>query len=70
MRHLHTPLHHLPLKVQCSLDELLDSFKTQFSKDKMCIGMTNLTEIQIDTGTSNPVSQKPYHTVMKHHDWG
>ena len=63
------PLHHLSLKVQCSLDELLDSFKTQFTKEKTSIGMTNLMEMQIDTGTSNPVLQKPYPIAMKHYDW-
>ena len=31
--------------------------------------MTNLTEIQIDTATSDPVSQKPYQVAMKHYDW-
>ena len=31
----------LPLKVQCSLDELLDSFETQFMKVETSIGMIN-----------------------------
>ena len=31
----------------------------------MPIGKTPLTEITIDTGTSDPVSQKPYPIVMK-----
>ena len=63
------PLHCLPLKVQCSLDELLDSFKIQFANDEMGIGMTNLMKMQIDTGTSNPVSQKPFPIATKHYDW-
>ena len=25
--------------------------------------------MQIDTGTSDPVSQKPYPISMKHYDW-
>ena len=62
-------LHCFSLKVQCSLDELLDSFKTDFRKDETNIGMTNLTKMQIDTGTSYPVSQKPYPIAMKHYDW-
>ena len=45
------PLHCLPLKVKCSLDDWWDSFKTQFTKDETSIGMTNLTKMQIDTGT-------------------
>ena len=52
------PLLCFPLKVQCSLDELFDSFKTQSAKDEMSIGMTNVTKMQIDTGTSDPVLQK------------
>ena len=64
-----SPLHHLPLKLQCSIDELLDSLKTGFVNDEMNIGMTNVTKMQIDTGTSNPVSQKPYPSAMKHYTW-
>ena len=26
--------------------------------------------MQIDTGNSDPVSQKPYPIAMKHYDWG
>ena len=32
----------------------------EFAKDKTSIGTTPLTEMTIDTGTSEPVSQKPY----------
>ena len=35
----------------------------------MSIGMTPLTSMSIDTGTANPVSQKPYPIAMKHYDW-
>ena len=52
-----------------SLDKLLDSFKPQFAKDKTSIGMTNLAEMQINMGNSNPVLQKPYPIAMKHYDW-
>ena len=31
--------------------------------------MTKLTKMQIDTGNSKPVSQKPYPIAMKHYDW-
>ena len=31
--------------------------------------MTNWTKMQIDTGNSKPVSQKPYPMAMKHYDW-
>ena len=30
---------------------------------------TLLTEMTIDTGTSNPVFQKPYPIVMKNYQW-
>ena len=33
------------------------------------IAKTPLTEMAIDTGTSEPVSQKPYPIVMKHYQW-
>ena len=35
----------------------------------MSIGTTNLNKMQIDTGNSDPVSQKPYRIAMKHYDW-
>ena len=47
----------------------MESFKHQFSKDETSIGMTNLTKMQINTGNSEPVSQKPYPFSMKHYDW-
>ena len=31
--------------------------------------MTPLTSMSIDTGTTNPVSQKLYPIAMKHYDW-
>ena len=63
------PLHNLSSEVKWSLDKLLESFKSQFMKDEASIGMTNLIKMQIDTGNSNPVSQKPYPITMKHYDW-
>ena len=50
------PLHHLSSEVKWSLDELLDSFKSQFEKDENSIGMKNLAKMQIETGNSEPVS--------------
>ena len=38
-------------------------------RDETSIGMTNLTKMQIDTGSSEPVSQKLYPIVMKHYAW-
>ena len=48
-------LYHPSLEVKQSLDELLDSFKSQFIKDKTNTGMANLAKMQIDTGNSDSV---------------
>ena len=41
----------------------------QFVQDETSIGTTPLTEMTIDTGSSEPVSQKPYPIAMKHYQW-
>ena len=51
------------------LDALLKEYASQFVKDETSLGMTPLTEMTIDTGTSDPVSQKPYPIVMKNYQW-
>ena len=38
-------------------------------KDETSIGTTPLTEMTIDTGTSEPASQKPYPIAMKIYQW-
>ena len=43
------PLHTLPDDVWKSLNQLLETFKSQFSQDETCIGNTHLTKMQIDT---------------------
>ena len=48
---------------------MLRTFKDQFAKDETTIGTTLLTQMSIDTGDSNPVSQKPYPIAMKHYNW-
>ena len=63
------PIHNLSLEVKLFLDKLLKSFKSQFVKYETSIGTTNLIKMQIDTGNSKPVLQKPYPTVMIHYDW-
>ena len=64
-----TPLHNLSLEVKKSLDKLLESLQSQYVKDEPSISMTNLTKMQINRGSSELVSQKPYPVAMKHHDW-
>ena len=38
-------------------------------KIETSIGTTPLTSMTIDTGKSDPVSQKPYPIAMKHYQW-
>ena len=63
------PQHELSAPIQDSLKLLLQEYKSQFAKDKTSIGTTPLTSMTIDTGTANPVSQKPYPIAMKHYEW-
>ena len=63
------PKYQLDTTIQQQLDNLLRTFQDQFAKDEMTIGTTPLTQMSIDTGDSNPVSQKPYLIAMKHYNW-
>ena len=51
------------------MNQLLETFKSQFAKDETSNGTTHLTKMQIDTGDSELVSQWPYPIAMKHYDW-
>ena len=63
------PHHELSTAVQNDLDLLLWGYESQFAKDETSIGTTPLTSMTIDTGTSKPVSQKPYPVAIKHYQW-
>ena len=63
------PKYQLDANIQQQLDNLLESFNDKFAKDKTTIGTTPLTQMSIDTGDSDPVSQKPYPVAMKHYHW-
>ena len=63
------PKYQLDSTTQQQLDYLLGTFKDQFTKDETTIGTTPLTQMSIDTGDSDPVSQKPYPVAMKHYNW-
>ena len=65
------PPHHKLLKqnIKTELAELLKEYDSQFAQDETIIGTTPLTEMTIDTGTSEPVSQRPYPIAMKHYKW-
>ena len=54
--------------VQNSLKLLLEEYESQFAQDEPSIGTTPLTSMTIDTGTTDPVSQKPYPIAMKHYE--
>ena len=61
------PCHELSTAVQNDLELLSQEYELQFAKDETSIGTTPLTSMTIDTGTSDPVSQKPYPIAMKHY---
>ena len=63
------PHHKLKLSIQSKLDTLLKEYETQFAKDETSIRTTPLTKMTIDTGNSEPVSQKPYPITMKNYQW-
>ena len=63
------PHHKLKSSIEAKLEALLQEYTSQFTQDETSIGMTPLTKMMIDTGTSEPVSQKPYPIAMKHYQW-
>ena len=63
------PCHPLSNNIQHDLNALLKEYESQFAKDKTSIGTTPLTSMTINTGNSDPVSQKPYPIAMKHYQW-
>ena len=64
------PSHHkLATNIQNEFNALLKEYELQFAKDKTSIGTTPLTTMMINTGNSDPVSQKPYPIAMKHYQW-
>ena len=63
------PCHELSTAVQNDLELFLQEYDLQFAKDETSIGTTPLTCMKIDTGTSDPASQKPYPKAMMHYQW-
>ena len=49
--------------------DLCTEFKDIFSMDSGDIGKTPLLEVEIDTGDSLPITQKPYTLPLKHTTW-
>ena len=48
---------------------LCQEFEDVFSKDSTDIGKTPLITMDIDTGDSPPVCQRPYNLPLKHREW-
>ena len=48
---------------------LCKEFEDVFSKDSTDIGKTSLITMDIDTGDSPPVCQRPYNLPLKHREW-
>ena len=61
------PHHELSNNIQHDPNALLKEYESQFTKDKTSIGTTPLTSMMIDTGASDPISQKFYPITMKHY---
>ena len=53
------PHHTLSTNIQHELDTPPKEYESQFAKDETSIRATPLTSMTIDTGTSDPISQKP-----------
>ena len=54
---------------QNAFKKLCNEFKDIFSVDLSDIGKTPLVEMEIDTGDSPPITQKPYTLPLKHAKW-
>ena len=54
---------------QNAFEDLCTEFKDIFSTDSSDIGKTPLLEVEIDTGDSLPITQKPYTLPLKHTTW-
>ena len=63
------PHHKLKPGIQNKLDVLLKEYESQFAKDETSTGTTALTQMTINTGISDPMSQKPYPIAMKNCQW-
>ena len=54
---------------QKAFQDLCQEFNDIFSVDLGDIGKTPLVEMEIDTGDSPPITQKPYTLPLKHAEW-
>ena len=54
---------------QNAFKKLCNEYEDIFSTDSSDIGKTPLIEMEIDTGDSPPIMQKPYTLPLKHATW-
>ena len=64
-----SPCHKLKKSIEAKLEALLKEYASQFTQDETSFATTPLTEMTVDTGISEPVSQKSYPIAMKHYQW-
>ena len=56
-------------KYKIDFKKLCEEYSDIFSKDSSDIGKTPLITMEIETGDSPPVCQRPYNLPLKHIDW-
>ena len=56
-------------KYKIEFEKLCEEYNDIFSKDSSDIGKTPLITMEIETGDSPPVCQRPYNLPLKHIDW-
>ena len=56
-------------KYKIVFEKLCEEYDDIFSKDSSDIGKTPLITMEIETGDSPPVCQRPYNLPLKHIDW-
>ena len=56
-------------KYKIDFGKLCEEYSDIFSKDPSDIGKTPLITMEIETGDSPPVCQRPYNLPLKHIDW-
>ena len=56
-------------KYKIEFEKLCEEYNDIFSKDSLDIGKTPLITMEIETGDSPPVCQRPYNLPLKHIDW-
>ena len=52
-----------------AFEDLCSEFEAIFSKDSADLGKTPLLKMDIPTGDSPPITQRPYTLALKHVQW-